>query len=164
MKELEEALTGSSAHTPASHILEALPEAIAHRLVPGAPHTIYQELWHITFWLGVTLDWCHAVPSPYPAHPSIGFPSEEQTATEPWPNLCDRFLQLIGQAAIITHSQTRIEQHVQCPSRPGLPTRTMTVEEQLISLAAHNTYHLGRIVLLRQLLGSWPPPSGSFTW
>ena len=36
----------------------------------------------------------------------------------------------------------------------------MTVREQLESLAAHNAYHFGRIVLLRQLRQAWPPPSG----
>jgi hypothetical protein len=40
----------------------------------------------------------------------------------------------------------------------------MTVRDQLISLASHNAYHLGRIVLLRQLLHAWPPASGGFTW
>jgi hypothetical protein len=40
----------------------------------------------------------------------------------------------------------------------------MTVLEQLENLAAHNAYHLGRIVLLRQLLGAWPPPSGGDSW
>jgi len=40
----------------------------------------------------------------------------------------------------------------------------MTVREQLENLAGHNAYHFGRIVLLRQLGNSWPPPSGSFTW
>jgi len=40
----------------------------------------------------------------------------------------------------------------------------MTIREQLESLAAHNAYHFGRIVLLRQLAGAWPPASGGFTW
>jgi len=40
----------------------------------------------------------------------------------------------------------------------------MTVREQLESLVAHNAYHFGRIVLLRQLLRSWPPVSGGFSW
>jgi hypothetical protein len=40
----------------------------------------------------------------------------------------------------------------------------MTVREQLESLGAHNAYHFGRIVLLRQLMGLWPPPSGGFSW
>ena len=47
---------------------------------------------------------------------------------------------------------TQLENPIRCPSRPGVPTRTMSVRDQLISLAAHNAYHLGCIVLLRQLL------------
>ncbi len=31
-------------------------------------------------------------------------------------------------------------------------------------LMGHNSCHLGQIVLLRRLLGSWPPPSGGDTW
>jgi hypothetical protein len=40
----------------------------------------------------------------------------------------------------------------------------MTVRGQLENLAAHNAYHLGRIVLLRQLVEAWPPASGGYTW
>ena len=52
---------------------------------------------------------------------------------------------------------------VRCPSPPGAPVRTMTVREQLESLAAHNAYHFGRIVLMRQIAGAWPPASGGDT-
>ena len=45
-----------------------------------------------------------------------------------------------------------------CSPRPGNPVRIMTVREQLESLAAHNAYHFGRIVLLRQLRQAWPFP------
>ena len=31
-------------------------------------------------------------------------------------------------------------------------------------VAQHNAYHLGQIVVLRQVLGIWPPPAGSYTW
>jgi hypothetical protein len=34
----------------------------------------------------------------------------------------------------------------------------LTVRERLELLAVHNAYHLGKIVLLRQLLGIWVPP------
>jgi hypothetical protein len=40
----------------------------------------------------------------------------------------------------------------------------MTVREQLENAAAHNAYHMGRIVLLRQSLGVWPPAGGGYTW
>ena len=36
--------------------------------------------------------------------------------------------------------------------------------EQLESLATHNAYHFGRICLLRQLCGAWPPASGGDSW
>lgn len=36
--------------------------------------------------------------------------------------------------------------------------------EVLQSLIGHNSYHLGQIVVLRQLLCAWPPPSGGDTW
>jgi uncharacterized damage-inducible protein DinB len=32
------------------------------------------------------------------------------------------------------------------------------------TMGAHNSYHAGQAVLLRQLLGQWPPPSGGLTW
>ena len=70
----------------------------------------------------------------------------------------------LQQVAAVAGDETRLQQQVRCPSRPGNPVRIMTVREQLESLAAHNHYHFGRIVLLRQLLGDWPPPSGGFSW
>lgn len=36
--------------------------------------------------------------------------------------------------------------------------------EMLIAVAAPNSYHAGQAVVLRQLLGKWPPPSGGLTW
>ncbi len=42
--------------------------------------------------------------------------------------------------------------------------RMGTVENVLASIANHNAYHLGQVVLLRQLLDSWPPPSGGDSW
>ena len=67
-------------------------------------------------------------------------------------------------AAAAAEDITSLDRSIRCPSRPGYPTRIMSVNDQLISLAAHNAYHLGRIVLLRQLLQAWPPASGGFTW
>ena len=85
-------------------------------------------------------------------------------AREPWKQLCERFFRGVGLAAEIAGDRAVLEQAVRCPSRPGHPVRIMTVREQLESLAAHNAYHFGRVVLLRQLLGAWPPPDGGFQW
>jgi len=117
----------------------------------------------MAFWQQVSLDWVAGTETPYPASPGDGFPNQTQAA-EPWAELCRRFLAGAEQAAAIASDDTRLTQMVRCPSRPGRPVRMMTVQDQLLSVAAHNSYHFGRIVLLRQLLDAWPPPSGGFHW
>ena len=164
MTELALCLKGDSAHTPPAHILENLSDEMAHRRQPGAPHTIYEELWHMAFWQQITLDWVGGVETPCPPTAAQGFPSEEDIHAEPFAALCRRFLVGAEEAAAIAEEKTLIEQPIRCPSPAGKPTRIMTVREQLESLAAHSAYHFGRIVLLRQMFGSWPPPSGGFTW
>jgi uncharacterized damage-inducible protein DinB len=164
MSELARALTGDSAATPAAHILEALSADVVGRKFEGVPHTVYQELWHLAFWQQISLDWISGKETPYPATPSAAFPEEAATDRYGWEQLRDRFLSGCDQAAAITLLPELLEKQVVCPSPPGRPSRTMSVREQLESLAAHNSYHLGRIVLLRQLSGSWPPPSGGYTW
>jgi uncharacterized damage-inducible protein DinB len=164
MNELEQVLAGESAHAAPATILEGLPSELAHRAVPGAAHTVYQELWHIAFWQQVTLDWIRGIETPFPGKPSDGFPSEADAAREDWDQLRQRFFRNNQEAAVVARDSEHLERMVRCPSRPGEPTRTMSAREQLESLGAHNAYHFGRIVLLRQLLGSWPPPSGGYSW
>lgn len=164
VNELEQVLIGDSAHTPPAQILDGLTSEAAHRAYPGSPRTIYEELWHIVFWQQMTLDWIRDLETAYPAHASEGFPTPEQTALESWDQLCQRFLATNKQAGDAALDVARFDVEVRCPSRPGTPTRLMTVREQLESLGAHNAYHFGRIVLLRQMEGLWPPPSGGFSW
>ncbi len=161
MNELEQTLIGDSAAAPPAHILEGIESGLAHRVIEGAPHSIYQELWHIAFWQQVTLDWVNGVETPFPSSPSAGFPADKR---EPWDHVRQRFFAGNQQAAALARDEQKLEQSVRCPSRPGNPVRIMSVREQLESLAAHNAYHFGRIVLLRQLCGAWPPPSGGFSW
>lgn len=163
MVELALALNGDSAYAPPSHVVETLGEDLARRRIDGAPHTIYEEVWHAAYWQQVTLDWVRGVETPCPAHNAMSFPSPEQAHAESWADLTRRFLAGADDAASIANG-TDTEKVIVCPSPPGKPARKMTVRDQLESLAAHNAYHLGRVVLLRQLTGSWPPPSGGFTW
>jgi uncharacterized damage-inducible protein DinB len=164
MNELVEVLIGDSAHARPAQILEGLGAEHVHGGVEGAPHTIFEELWHMAFWQQVTLDWIAGIETPFPAHASDGFPSQAETGGENWDRLRERFFEGSQQAAAVARDAEQLERLVRCPSRPPLPARTMTAREQLESLGAHNAYHFGRIVLLRQLLGVWPPPSGGYSW
>ena len=164
MNELQQVLSGDSAHALPASIVEGLPDDGAHRKVSAAPHTIYEELWHIVFWQQMTLDWIAGIETPYPANMADPFPNPAAIERESWDELRERFFRGMRVAAAVAGDEIRLDVLVTCPSRPGQPARIMTVREQLESLGAHNAYHFGRIVLLRQLLGCWPPPSGGYNW
>jgi len=166
MNELAKSLIADSAFAPPANILQAL-DASAALAKPCAaiPHSIYAEVWHMAFWQEISLDWVQGKPTSVPEHASGGFPhdAEESAVNEAWDKLRERFLAGAENAAAIANDRDRLETSVSCPTFDD-SQRTMTVREQLESLAAHNAYHLGRIVLIRQLLNLWPPPDGGFTW
>ena len=164
MTELESMLIGNSVAAPPAHIIEGLEDAAAQKRVKCAPHTIYEELWHAAFWQQLAMEWMAGTESPYPTHNAETFPTLSDMLRETWSALCDRFLTEAQRAASVAGGLEQLDRRVWCTSKPGLPSREKSIRDLLESTAAHNQYHLGRIVLLRQLLSSWPPPSGGDTW
>jgi uncharacterized damage-inducible protein DinB len=162
MNELQRILIGDGVGAPPSHVLEAIDEDLARQRIPGAPHSIYEEVWHLAFWLELSLDWIAGRLTPYPEHASEGFPNPG--TTESWADLKRRFLDGLETAVDLAGDPARLDALVTCLSREETGPRMMPAREQVDGIAAHNAYHLGRIVLLRQLLGTWPPPSGGDTW
>jgi uncharacterized damage-inducible protein DinB len=161
MNELQRNLIGNGFGAPPTHVLEAVDDVMAHRRYSGAPHSIYEEVWHLAFWQELTLDWIAGKATPYPEHASEGFPASTR---ESWAAVRERFLSGAAQAASIAGDERQSGAPVLCFSRAPDPPRTMTVREQIEGVATHNAYHLGRVVVLRQLFGAWPPPSGGDTW
>ena len=162
--ELESALIGDSYAARPAQILEGLSSDQAHHIIPNTPRSIYAELWHICYWQEISLDWINGTQTPYPPNMRLPFPTPEHVAAESWDQLRKRFHTCSAEAAAHARDLTSLDDPILCTPRPTEPLRSMTIRDQLISLAAHNAYHFGRIVLLRQLLGAWPPPSGGFTW
>ena len=164
MTELQSTLVGDSAAAPPGHIIEGLEEATAHKRGEDAPHTIYEELWHAAFWQTLALQWIDGYEAAFPIHNDDTFPDPSDHPADAWNGLCTRFLAEAHRAAAIAGIEEQLERRVRCTDKPGLPLRNKSIRDLLESTAAHNQYHLGRIVLLRQLLNTWPPPSGGSTW
>jgi uncharacterized damage-inducible protein DinB len=161
MNELQRILIDKGVGAPPSHVLEAIDEELAHRRIPGAPHSIYEEAWHLAFWMELSLDWIAGTSTPYPEHASEGFPAGQD---EPWEKLKARFLRGLETTAALAGDSAKLNAPVICLSRAAEEERVMLARDQIEGIATHNAYHLGRIVLLRQFLGAWPPPSGGDTW
>jgi hypothetical protein len=161
MNELQRILIADGVGAPPSHVLEGVDDQLAHRRIPGTPHSIYEEVWHLAFWMEISLDWIDGKLTPYPEHASDGFPG---APLEPWTALRERFLNGLARAAAIAGNPAQMDAPIVCLSRVPGEQRAMPARDQIEGIATHNAYHLGRVVLLRQLLGSWPPPSGGDTW
>ncbi len=107
----------------------------------GVVHSIYDELWHTAMWQRTVVEREKPVSGDY--YPSAGPENEQQ-----WHDVVRLFLDGCRAAIAWTESPDRLAQEVE----PGV-----TMAEELQSLAVHNAYHLGKIVMLRQMIGAWPP-------
>ena len=141
------------------HTLDTIAPELADRRVPGAPHTIAELVAHLAFWQDWFAGRCDRTAGPMPQSAALGWPAP---APGGWDALRQRFLDGLERvAALGAHGDRarRLDPPIEFPPLAGI-----TVGEVIIHVAAHNAHHLGQVVLLRQMLGAWPPPSGSCTW
>lgn len=154
MTHLQRLLIADGAFVTPANVLENLLAEQAKARPAGAPHSLYEELWHTDFWQRLILSVARDEPVSFPEHAAQGWPDDNEALTEKaWQGLVSRFSTDLRNAAELAGLEAleRI-------------AGDKTMREHLESIAGHNVYHFGRMVLLRQLLGLWPPPSGGDTW
>jgi uncharacterized damage-inducible protein DinB len=127
-------------------ILSNLTLAQATALPGHATHSVYDELWHVVQWQNflVAQD---DVPRVSTWQKGEEYPSAPPTDEQAWLQLVEEFLSGIEQAL----RWTRSPELLALETDPGT-----TMAEELRGLAVHNSYHLGKIVALRQIMGLWP--------
>jgi uncharacterized damage-inducible protein DinB len=157
---LTEFLVQPVAFAPPPHILEDLGDSDAFRRVEGAPHTVAEIVAHMVFWQEWFLDRCRGVDAPVAQHASDGWPP---VAAGSWDQTHQRFLGGLKEAVSLASDDARAAARL-APAIAFPPLAHYTVRDALTHIAVHNAHHLGQIVMLRQLMGRWPPPSGSWTW
>lgn len=161
--ELQRLLLGNAAFTPPSRILAAVPPGMRTERPGTAPHSIAEELWHLVFWQDCFLSGARREPVVYPEHAGPGWRTLDVLDDSEWTALVARFEAGLAEAGDIAGTARLAEQYSTL-TEPGSGPGPMTLLDLLVNLAVHNAYHLGRIVQLRQMLGSWPPPGGGDTW
>ncbi len=141
-------LTGG--FTPRARLLRGLTLEHVGVRPPGAPHSIYQELWHAATCLKLTLEGGTAALGVWPLEDH--FP---QNAAPPSQEVWDELV-----ASFLADSERAVRQADDAGWLESLESAETewTWRNGLEFLAVHSAYHLGRIVLLRQLLGVWGPP------
>jgi len=144
----------SGAFAPREALLRGLTLEQVSARPGGAPHSIYQELWHAAEVLRSSLEQGRVVLESWPLaehFPASPAPADE----EEWCELVASFLAASRRAVSMSHRAGWLD-----TLEPGYAELGLTWRDGLEFLAVHTAYHLGRVVLLRQLLGAWPPPRG----
>jgi len=125
----------------------------------GSLHTIAEIVAHLAFWQDWFRSRCQGGSEPMPASAALGW---KAPAAGSWPDVRRRFLD--GLEALVTLGEREDGTRVLAPPLEFPPLAGYTVADALVHVANHNAHHLGQVILLRQLMGAWPPPSGSWTW
>ena len=125
---------------PRADLLSGLTLDQVTQRPPGASHSIYEELWHAAGYQRTIVDRGQDTGDYYPS----AAPEHERQ----WNDLVQQFLDGAQAAVAWTQAPDRLTMEVE----PGI-----TMGDELLSVAVHNAYHLGKIVALRQRIGAWPP-------
>lgn len=107
-------------------------------------HSIYEELWHTSRWQAIVVNRDEALYEEWKA--GHVYPEAPPASLAEWEALVAQFLAGIEKALWWAES----------PERLGRETSPGTaMEDVLLSLSVHSSYHLGKIVALRQFIGAW---------
>lgn len=153
-KVIRHALSGKDAHVGMKDAFGGLDWKVAGVQPEGMSHSIFQLLNHMVYWNRWVVQWLAGQKPAVPKHAEGGWPGKMA------PQVAEEWHEALRQFDQGLQEMTRTSQDTDLLAKRG----TKTPLEMLQAIASHNSYHLGQVVLLRQRLGAWPPPSGGLTW
>jgi uncharacterized damage-inducible protein DinB len=139
-------LESSHAFVRADRILSDLEPRLAVTIPDGAAHSIAVHVGHMAWWQRQVLQ---DIQTQARQRVSIGGQSFQTVTLHEWPEVLQDFSSGLEALKGLTENAGVL-------GRQYLD-RDQDVGFVLMDFALHNAYHLGQIVLLRRLLGAWPP-------
>ncbi len=159
-----ELLHGLGAHVDPLACIEDLSADQASRQPAGLPHSIFQLVFHMNYWMDYELRRIRGQQPTYPQHSAESFPASATVDKEQWDILKKQFSALLAGFTALAQSPPQELQRQIESARAEDTARAGTLEAVIWQMVAHNSYHAGQIVMIRRALGAWPPPGGSDTW
>lgn len=150
-RSVRELLLGMGAYAPVPHVLEGLEPGQWDARPDGVRHSLYDQLWHVVFWQDWEVAALRGEPTPPVPHAADSWPPPFPAARPTPEQLGARFE--AGVASLEALSEAAVEAE-----------RVARVRSGIAQIASHTAYHAGQMVVVRQLLGAWPPPRGGDSW
>jgi uncharacterized damage-inducible protein DinB len=149
---LSNMLLGEDEFVEPVHLLRDLTGDLAVAHPAEVTESIAQIVAHMHYFQHRNLAVIRGESLPAADHDEVTF---REIPPEHWQNLVSEFLADLDELMAVTESDTEIVREVGDDE---------TVGDRIRWSAVHNAYHYGQIVLLRRLLGAWPPEGGENTW
>ncbi len=147
---LKQGLVAFHIHSPPKKVLKDIIPDIAAKRMNSLTHTIWELLNHLVFWQDITIDAVEEKEVDWSRSKTENWPEPIDTiAQEELDALSKRFLSGIERMSSL------VDEVDLSSGMPSWPQGTKHWAFQMI--AQHNSYHLGQIVTIRQMIGDWPP-------
>ncbi|MHA2162861.1 MAG: DinB family protein [Candidatus Thorarchaeota archaeon] len=146
---IREGLHGQFAHSNSLDILDRLTHEEARKQTIEDNYSSWEILFHIVFWQDRFLDMIRGEEIDFAKAVKEHWPTSEKEKKDEWRTLVERFKNGI---AVATSLLTEVDLTSPVKSYRKAPTF-----KAFMSLAQHNSYHLGQIVINRRAQGSWSP-------
>jgi hypothetical protein len=143
-------LRGRNAHAEFDAVVADFPSRLRGVKPPGAPHTAWQLLEHLRTAQWDILEFSRDAKHKSPPWPEGYWPKTEAPPNAAaWNNSLRSFrADLKAMAKLVADKKTDL--FAKIPHGSG-----QTILRETLLIADHNSYHLGQMVLLRRLLGTW---------
>jgi uncharacterized damage-inducible protein DinB len=162
---LRELVYGKGAHVDPVACVEDLSAELATRTVAGYPHSVWQIVEHMSYWMDYELRKIAGDVPEYPAKAMDSWPEHPERASEAeWSAVRQRFMELLARLAALADADSATLDRVVSEVDVMKKSRQISVHATLWQITAHNSYHAGQIALLRRQAGAWPPERGGDTW
>jgi uncharacterized damage-inducible protein DinB len=158
-------LRGKGAHADPVAILADVPASLAGRTIESYPHSIWQIVGHMSYWMEYELERIAGKRPHYPEHAIDSWPAELAPRHDAaWHEARAKLAARIDLLSALSNGSAETLQAPVDSMHPKEEPRSTSVESVLWQIMVHNSYHVGQVAMLMRCFGLWPPRSGADSW
>jgi uncharacterized damage-inducible protein DinB len=119
----------------------------------------------MNYWMNYELRRIRGERPKFPEHAAESWPESGTTfMPDEWDRLRRDLAWFLAEYEKMARSSLQeLERQVES-MREGDKKHAGSVQAVLWQMVVHNSYHVGQIVMIRRMLGAWPPRGGGDTW
>jgi uncharacterized damage-inducible protein DinB len=160
-----ELVYGKGAHANPVACVEDVSVELAQKTIDNFPHSIWQLVSHMNYWMDYEIKRIANEAPPYPNHAASSWPTEAAPPSEKhWSDANSKFSALLQKLSTLAQSPPDVLAREVKATHPGHTKIASSLQAVLWQMLVHNSYHTGQIAVIRRCLGAWPPRGGGDTW